>query len=318
MAPRFYSRKHDAVDMKECELYFTLDKARMAALMRNDPPPRISTTIFSNIGRNSIADEWDLIGPATHPQDTMGDGMNEFETFTETSSSAKNTAESSTRCETQCSPSTSPKRATVASPLCELASPPVGSASVVQTDKPNIMPGGWVDDEAMSVAEGAAPPATMSEPGRWSPTTGYGDANSAPMSDRHRSATNVASSTATKTPSGTVTLLSRSARYRDGGQTSITRPGIIFPVSRSSVAYAQMSRGISEVDAHETYGPNGYAAVSAHQVTEGRWIENGKSEHEMGGYKQKKKGMKAVKSWWGDVKSNFIENARTWGVKPST
>jgi len=38
----------------------------------------------------------------------------------------------------------------------------------------------------------------------------------------------------------------------------------------------------------------------------------------MGGYKQKKKGMKAVKAWWGDIKGSLIENARTWGVKPST
>jgi len=325
MVPKFCTRKYVVVGIKECELYFIVDKVRMAALMRNDPPPRISTTIFSNIDRNSIVDEWDLILPAPSPCPRVKKGAKGVETMSETSSPPKHTAESLTPCETQCSPSTSPDTGTSASPSPELTATVVGSDSARSTHKLNSMPGGWVDDEAVDDPAGDAPYPIMSEPGRWPPTTGYGDANSAPKSVGYRTITGIPGGasasapdvTTTNTANGTATLLPPSRRYRRI-DTTIIKPGIIFPVSASSAAYAQMGRGISEVDGHETYGPDGYAAVSGHQVKEGRWIENGKSEHEMGGYKQKKKGMKAVKAWWGDIKGNLIENARTWGVKPST
>jgi len=296
MAPRFRVRCHEAVDIKECELYFALDKGRMNVLLKSSPPPRLPTTIFE---RNSIVDEWDLVD----------------RTVSAASSPASHTAESLTGCATRSSPVASTDRAIWSSPLATPRT--AGFAAPVYEVTPTTalsshpMPGAWDDDDTPTAPKEMIPSPTMSDPGRWSPTTAYAHANHDTSSIDCRRTVNTPESAATR---GAPCMAPRD--YRNA---SFIRPGFIFPVSLNAVTYAQMTRGISEVDAHETRGPNGYEAVSGFQVTEpGGWTENGKSVYEMGGYKQKKKGLKKVKGWWGDAMGHLTESMRNWGVPAAT
>lgn len=290
MAPRFRVRCHEAVDIKECELYFALDKSRMEMLLRRDPPPRLPTTIFSNFDRNSIVEEWEVVDRIVSAA----------------SSPTSHSAEGLTDRTTRSSPVTSAPTAAFVAPFREVTpATALGSHPV-----PGRMPGAWADDDTPIARKEKTPSPTIPEAGRWSPTTGYGHANYRPNSTSYRSTLDTPESAATRAATRMAPTDYRNARF--------LRPGFIFPISLNAVTYAQMTRGISEVDAHETRGPNGYEAVSGFQVTEGGWTENGKSVYEMGGYKQKKKGMKKVKGWWSDAKSHFIEGVRNWGVPSAT
>ncbi|GAB7346418.1 hypothetical protein MBLNU457_5115t1 [Dothideomycetes sp. NU457] len=274
MAPRFRVRCHEAVDIKECELYFALDKSRMEMLLRRDPPPRLPTTIFSNFDRNSIVEEWEVVDRIVSAA----------------SSSTSHAAESLTDGATQSSPIASAHNDDLAAPIREVTpATALGSHPV---------PGAWTDDETPATAEVQTPSPTMPEPGHRPKSSSYRSILDTPEREATRAATRMAPTDY------------RNARF--------LRPGFIFPISLNAVTYAQMTRGISEVDAHETRGPNGYEAVHGSQVTEGGWTENGKSVYEMGGYKQKKTGMKKVKGWWADAKSHLIEGVRNWGVPAST